>query len=96
METKIYGYAARDLTVSADGRVLDDSVRIHYTRPHLRGMQSFEGGEVKTTYHYWQSSEGNMLAPRGSFPDLKWNDEPRKVLITINDAEFDDDGKATD
>ncbi len=91
METKIYGYAARDAVLNAKGDVISSRLYIYDEKPHLETSVRMENGRIKTTDAMWHSAGNCFPAPYGSFIGLNWNDEPRKVLITINDAEFDED-----
>ena len=38
-------------------------------------------------YGWWQNRGDWMSIPKDKFPDLKWEDEPRKVKITIETIE---------
>ncbi len=96
MELKINAYVARDATFSSSGNIISTRARIHYSKPHLKSITRLENGRVTSRDEWWVSDDGDFIAPYGSFTDLNWNDEPRKVLITINDAEFDDYEQATD
>ncbi len=91
METKIYGYAARDAVLNAKGDIISSRLYIYDEKPHLETSVRTKNGRITATEQMWHSAGNYFPAPYGSFIGLNWNDEPRKVLITIHSAEFDED-----
>lgn len=73
MKEVIEGWIARDE---------DNMVCYHTKEPHRVKDDIFMG--------LWESENGESgELPKTMFPDLKWKDEPRKVLITIETIELD-------
>ena len=92
MELKIYGYAARDAVLNRKGSLVSSRVYIYDEKPHLVTSAKIKNGHVTATEHMWHSAGNSFPAPYGSFIDLNWNDEPKKVLLFIvKDVDFDVD-----
>lgn len=95
METKIYGYAARDAEVTSGGSVVSSSVYIYDEKPHLDHLETSvntKDGSFQQIEYLWRSCGNCFPAPYGSFIDLKHTDEPRKVLLFIvSDVDFSED-----
>ena len=92
METKIYGYVARDALLNAKGEVISSRAYIYDEKPILTTTEKTKNGRFQHIEHLWLSLGSNFPAPYGSFIDLKHTDEPRKVLLFIvSDVDYDED-----
>ena len=69
MET-FEGYIARD-----EKEKLGDSLSLYRDVPPERDAADFGG--------YWENRSDFITLPKEMFPDQKWEDEPRKVKVTI-------------
>ena len=70
METTIKGWIARD---KEDGGFAGE-LNLFHNRPWRSSL-----------WDVWNGNTEPLMLPYNSFPDLTWEDEPRKVTITIEE-----------